>query len=662
EALEYNIEKPLWIFVGTTVTGKQEESDVIQIVEFIKKVIQDEDWVKEWVRKILNGETNLKDENGKDIFENRFNYLKRIGIDFNDLYKQVFGGKGSLRLYELKNAEGEIGLKVGENEYFGVINIGDVSGFKKELEKKGISVNQDVISGSLFDDIKKEGSKINILIGSKKFIEGWDTWRVSSMGLLNIGKGQGPQIIQLFGRGVRLKGKGMSLKRSGENSYIRILETLNVYGIKADYLNKFLDAIRREEVELETIEIPVIPLHKDKWDMLYTLSKSNKKFEEEEILKLEIDKYIHYKVDLLPKVSIYQAEGEREGIKTKEIKPESEGMRFFEDIVNLFDWQRVYLELLEFKMQRGYWNLIFDIDTLKSILLSDKYSILSLPEIFEIKSNEDIKRLEDVALLVLKKYIDLFYRKNVKQFETENLSYDKVKQIPLPFISERKQGYIIQIDKKKRKLVEEIKKLTKDLEKLIKEDTKTLPRVYFDGSLYVPILLQSKEIDKISPAGLVESEKKFVIGLREYLKKYKDKLNVEVYLLRNYPFSGVGFQLQWSGFYPDFIMWVKKDKKQIIVFIDPKGLEHTKGLDDEKIVFVGFKHDDSESVTIKEIEQRLNKKNIVLESFILSNTSYENLIKGKTPPPKKEEYINHHVLFLEDNDWPEKLFQLINCY
>ena len=658
EALEYNIEKPLWIFVGTTVTGKQEESDVIQILEFIKRVIQDEDWVKEWARKILNGETNLKDENGKDIFEKRFTYLEKIGIDFNDLYKQVFGGKGSLRLYELKNAEGEVGLKVGENEYFGVINIGNVSGFKKELEKKGISVNQDVISGSLFDEIKKEGSKINILIGSKKFIEGWDTWRVSSMGLLNIGKGQGPQIIQLFGRGVRLKGKGMSLKRSGENSYIRILETLNIYGIKADYLNKFLDAIRREEVEFETIEVPVIPLHKDKWNMLYTLSKSNKKFEEEKILKLEIDKYIpRYEVKLLPKVSIYQAEGGREGIKTKEIKPESEEMRFFEGIVNLFDWQRIYLELLEFKTQRGYWNLIFDIDTLKSILLSDKYRILSLPEIFEIKSKENMKRLEDVAILVLKKYIDLFYRKNIKQFETENLSYDKVQQLPLPFISEGKQGHIIQIDKRKTELLEEIKNLKQDLNKLQKEDTTI--GVYFDGSLYVPILVENKEIDKISPAGLVESEKKFVIGLREYLKKQRDKLNIEVYLLRNYPFSGIGFQLQWSGFYPDFIMWVKKDKKQIIVFIDPKGLEHTKGLDDEKIVFAGFKPGDSEAVTIKEIEQRLNKENIdiVLESFIVSKTSYDELIKGTTNLPPKEEYIKRHVLFLEDYDWPEKLLE-----
>ncbi len=152
------------------------------------------------------------------------------------------------------NIEGEkyhpVAINNGE-----IFNIGDASKFKKYLEQQGITVDQDVITSSLFDNIKMEKSKINILIGSKKFIEGWDTWRVSSMGLLNIGKGQGPQIIQLFGRGVRLKGKNMSLKRS-DDKFVKPLETLNIFGIKADYLNKFLDAISKEEVEFETIEIP----------------------------------------------------------------------------------------------------------------------------------------------------------------------------------------------------------------------------------------------------------------------------------------------------------------------------------------------------------------------------------------------------------------------
>ena len=89
------------------------------------------------------------------------------------------------------------------------------------------------------------------------------------MGLLNIGTGQGPQIIQLFGRGVRLKGQNMTLKRSMEKD-IKQLENLNIYGIRADYLSKFLEALSKEEMDLETIEIPVQPNNVEKWETLYT--------------------------------------------------------------------------------------------------------------------------------------------------------------------------------------------------------------------------------------------------------------------------------------------------------------------------------------------------------------------------------------------------------
>jgi len=154
-AKEHNLEKPLWIFVGTTVTGKEEESDVIQIVEFIRRVMQDDSWVHKKAKDILKGNTPLKNENDEDVFKNKFDYLRKEGCDYNELYKKTFAGKGSFGIYELKNAEGEFGLKIGENDYFGVINIGDVSGFKKQLEKKGISVEQDAVSGSLFDAIKK---------------------------------------------------------------------------------------------------------------------------------------------------------------------------------------------------------------------------------------------------------------------------------------------------------------------------------------------------------------------------------------------------------------------------------------------------------------------------------------------------------------------------
>jgi hypothetical protein len=79
-------------------------------------------------------------------------------------------------------------------------------------------------------------------------------------------------------------------------------------------------------------------------------------------------------------------------------------------------------------------------------------------------------------------------------------------------------------------------------------------------------------------------------------------------------------------------------------------LQHTKGLDDEKIEFKN---------EIKELEKKLGRSNISMTSFILSATSYIELIKGKRNPDPKDEYLNHNVLFLEDYNWPERLIKSI---
>jgi len=157
--------------------------------------------------------------------------------------------------------------------------------------------------------------------------------------------------------------------------------------------------------------------------------------------------------------------------------------------------------------------------------------------------------------------------------------------------------------------IKEIKDLIQDLDKLYKEETKELPRIYFDKHLFLPILIKSKEIDKITPEGLEKSEENFIKGLRNYLKINKEKFkDYEIYLLRNFPKSGTGFQLQWSKFYPDFILWIKSSEKQIITFIEPHGLINSRGLNDEKIRFAGYNSSDSETVTIKKIEHELTKK------------------------------------------------------
>ena len=83
------------------------------------------------------------------------------------------------------------------------------------------------------------------------------------MGLLNIGKNEGSQIIQLFGRGVRLRGRDITLKRSSalDGSHpeqIELLETLNIFAVRANYMTLFKDYLQCEGVPTEgRLDLPL---------------------------------------------------------------------------------------------------------------------------------------------------------------------------------------------------------------------------------------------------------------------------------------------------------------------------------------------------------------------------------------------------------------------
>ena len=175
---------------------------------------------------------------------------------YRDILTRIFHTptSGGLHLCGIRSADGELGLKAsGAENYFGLIYIGDTSSFKKLVEEddSGMMLEEDAIASSLFDDINEPDTNINVLIGAKKFMEGWNSWRVSNMGLLNIGRSEGSEIIQLFGRGVRLRGKNFSLKRSAVLSpsadqadglhpgHIGLLETLNIFAVRANYMSQF---------------------------------------------------------------------------------------------------------------------------------------------------------------------------------------------------------------------------------------------------------------------------------------------------------------------------------------------------------------------------------------------------------------------------------------
>lgn len=640
ELKEYLIEKPLWAFIGSKVSGAGINSDVLKVIQFLKAIIENKDLLKENIEKILNGKSGLTDPQGNDVFKNRFEFIRENGYKITDVYEKLFNSKaGSLSLFEIKYVEGEIGLKVGEGDYFGVINIGDVGSFKKLLAESGIEAGQDSITPSLFENINEYNSKINILIGAKKFIEGWDSWRVCSMGLINMGRGEGPQIIQLFGRGVRLKGRNFSLKRSEEKKYrISALETLNIFGLNADYMNVFLDKIRKEEVEYEEITVPIkLTQEKKNWSKLYIL-QTPKSFDfSAQIIKLNVDEKVlsKVKIDIRPRIRFAH------GLEVEEVETGEERISVDEKYLDLLNWEEIYLEILNYKISQRYFNIEIEKGVLEKIAKSNGYEFYAFTEQITLNIFDDLTKWKEIVLTILKSYIDQFYN-----FRKRYAISRELKPAFLIKDNENFRDYTVKIPKDKKETIKIIKQLLKQADKLYKDDSKEFPRIHFDRHLYTPLLIHKKEKDYITsiPPQLNEGEAEFILRLKDHLKFNQDKFrDEEIFLLRNLSQRGVEF-FQTRGYYPDFIMWRRKKDRQTIVFIDPKGIRN---VEDEKVQL---------HKNIKELEKTIGRKGIRLESFIISVSEFKKIkeMYGYAKKDKKK-LEQEHVLFMEDKDIIENL-------
>src|SRR5690606_4685693 len=162
--------------------------------------------------------------------------------------------------------------------------------------------------------------------------------------------------------------------------------------------------------------------------------------------------------------------------------------------------------------------------------------------------------------------------------------------------------------------------------------------IWFGRHLYQPLLFLDGSAVEISPAPLNKGERRFI----EDLKAFHDAnpgyfAEQELYLLRNLSKGrGIGF-FEAGNFHPDFIVWQLEGERQQVIFVDPKGIRSIPP-DDPKITF---------HKTIKEIERRLGHPDVVLSSFIVSNTPSHEM--GRLWRISKDEMQRRHILFQEED-------------
>jgi adenosyl cobinamide kinase/adenosyl cobinamide phosphate guanylyltransferase len=217
-----------------------------------------------------------QDDEASDIKQILY-FLAALPLAERGRYARTFGGEhpGPLVVSRDPSAADELLLSFGEAEPWGLVNVGNADRFFQGLEHEGLQKRVSVVRPAhlRFVELDSSASPLRVLVGSRKFAEGWNSFRVSVIGLINLGKGKGNKVIQMFGRGVRLRGAYADGKRATlehiENyaalpdtvdGWQRRVETLLVTSLEKSYLETFVQGIEKEVPPQHTWKVPVSPV------------------------------------------------------------------------------------------------------------------------------------------------------------------------------------------------------------------------------------------------------------------------------------------------------------------------------------------------------------------------------------------------------------------
>ena len=707
---EFNLEKPLWVFVGSSVSAAKKKSadeedtvaDVGKVLGFVARFLAEPAQAKAAVQTLLtkSGASTGLVSNNVDIFHGAFLYLlekMRAGMTAEalqtDILAKLFNNPagGSLQLQRIKGDSGELVLKAGEaDKHFGLINVGDAASLARHVDNlvkakliAPIILSDNAFLAAQFSSVKESSSPVNVLIGAKKFVEGWDCWRVSTLGLMRVGRTEGSQIIQLFGRGVRLKGWQWSLKRSsharplGAPQHIRLIETLNVFGVQADFMEKFRKFLEDEGLPTnDSKEVFTIPMNltHDFGHKLKIIRPKQKdgtgreySFNRDGVMPQlgDVPQYIQnnrIEVDWYPKISAIVAPEVDKKAGAVVQKNES---RFSPQHVAFLDVDKLYFDLEHYKARENLYSLIICPQFIRGLLNDTRWYVLWVPaELMALSRYSNVAVWNQLALELLKKYCSRLFEFKRDEFIRPRLRVSELdahhENLPNP-----NEAYTLTVDASETQLIADIGKLQAEIEmaRLAKPKCQLievghLKACILANHLYEPLISANRGAAiSIAPVALNESETTFVTALMGWLAQHEagvQAIGTSIYLLRNKSRgSGIGF-FEAGNFYPDFILWAVTGAKQVVAFIEPHGISH-EGPQHAKVQF---------HKTIKEIEARLSDVDLRLESAIVTPTHF---VSVKDRGLTQQEWADNHVYFMSDRNatgQPEfigKVMALVGC-
>jgi hypothetical protein len=331
------------------------------------------------------------------------------------------------------------------------------------------------------------------------------------------------------------------------------------------------------------------------------------------------------------------------------------------DVMAMFDFDRIYLAVQEFKQMRSWSNLRLERSRLVDFCLTknDWYTLYIPQAELQVNDVAAIGKQEDILIRLLRDYTERFYRSIKEAYEGQFYDIVNLKQEDDALL----KIYHFDIDntvdgedyEKKIKVLQELVKNGK-MGEASQWNAGQMVAICFDRHLYYPLFAFDDVVPlKMRPLAFdAPSEVKFVRDLEAFYKSTvgKDVIGKRsLYLLRNADTraKGLGFALA-GNFYPDFLLWLVDDAsgEQWLSFIDPKGLRQI-GLNNPKLGL--YKE-------VKMLQTKLGDPKLTLNAFIVSDTAFTDLLNVSC---KKADLEVRNVLFMADGGpiYLKKMFELI---
>ncbi|MDP2417252.1 MAG: hypothetical protein Q8M33_07190, partial [Hydrogenophaga sp.] len=595
-------DKPLIAFMGNTVEDKKKEGK------------GEDDEVSD-IRKLLA-------------------YLAKLTPAQRTRLAPVFNGDhtGHLTLTRCAAVADEIYLSWGDGAYWGIVNVGNGDKFFNEsqdhpelkdahgqplvqLRKAPI-----VERRFQFNDIDLPGSPINVLVGSRKFAEGWNCYRVSVIGLVNLGASKGNKIIQIFGRGVRLKGLQADGKRRfiehGEDgdalladdtpeNQLRRLETLHVFSLKGTYLEVFLKGLeqelprwvleRRVPVQAQSLKLGQSKVAFDAYAGRLSIFKVGREVSEPRLLATLTFAHGAPKWQWAYFQGGAQESGElaRFGLSL-DVRPDAADAehnlaQHLRDAASPGAAGFLPLTELERKLQtlqraRRMQLLVQDGETVRPVGLPDVLGLVNAVSYHRAWADVGFAVREQLlsqtlAHVVGQLHNKLIYDLNKRRYRMGEPLRQSAPGVPGDFVSH--YDLRIEFDKEADKQGFESRYPSPLLPEQLPLDLQQ------SRHIYTP-LFQSPENQavrqgfkfktlSISPDALNPGERKFVQDLHTFLADpvRQSRLKAfDFYLMRNVESLrsvGVYLDSETRAYFPDFVLWAVSNKKTHVLLVDPKG-------------------------------------------------------------------------------------------